>query len=145
MEQLWAIHKITLTYGVEKQPKNQSKLELYRRVKLNFGLESYINNTTYHARKNIACIRSSAHDLNIERGRYASRLSHPHLWTSPADTAVPEKPEKDSRYLSNSHSAPNKSLNLKNTHWLAVQRTMESEWALMTILNHFWCSTSFRL
>ena len=41
------------------------------------------------------------------------RQSHPHLWTSLADTAVPEKPEKDSRYLNNSHSAPNLSLSPK--------------------------------
>ena len=50
-----------------------------------------------------------------------------------ADTAVPEKPEKDSRYLNNSHSAPNLSLSPKNTRWLVVQLTMESEWALVTI------------
>ena len=57
--------------------RNQSKLEFYRRVKLNFRLESYMNNTTYHARKNIACIRSSVHDLNLERGRYASKTVSP--------------------------------------------------------------------
>ena len=57
--------------------RNQSKLEFYRRVKLNFRLESYMNNTTYHAGKNIACIRSSVHDLNLERGRYASKTVSP--------------------------------------------------------------------
>ena len=44
---------------------------------MDFCLEDYVNNTTYHARKNIACIRSSAHDLNIERGRYATKLISP--------------------------------------------------------------------
>ena len=48
------------------------------------------------------------------------RQSHPHLWTSLADTAVPEKPEKDSRYWNNSHSASNLSFSPKNTHWLAA-------------------------
>ena len=53
--------------------------------------------------------------------------SHPHLWTSLVNTAVPEKAKKDSRHLNNSHSALNLSLSLKNTHWLDVQRNMESE------------------
>ena len=48
------------------------------------------------------------------------RQSHTQLCTSLADTAIPEKSEKDSRYLNNSHSAPNLSLSLKNTHWLVV-------------------------
>ena len=55
------------------------------------------------------------------------RQSHPYLWTSLADTAVPEKPSKDSRYLDNSHSALKISLSPKTTHWLAVQRITESE------------------
>ena len=54
---------------LQKQPK----LRFYRDVKYEFGLEKYIGVTTYRARKNIFSIRSSAHDLNVERGRYSTK------------------------------------------------------------------------
>ncbi len=49
---------------------NQSKMTFYRQVKDNFGEEPYLklNNKAY--RSQIARLRSSSHDLMIEKGRY---------------------------------------------------------------------------
>jgi len=50
----------------------QNKLSFYSSVKSTFGEEPYLSNTNYKSRKAIAQLRSSAHDLNIEKGRYIS-------------------------------------------------------------------------
>ena len=57
--------------------RKQSKLRFYRKSKHDFGLERYIGETTYRARKHLFSIRSSAHDLNIERGRYSTKNKQP--------------------------------------------------------------------
>ena len=50
----------------------QRKLEFYNTVKPAFGEELYLASANFQARKSIARLRSSSHDLNIERGRYKS-------------------------------------------------------------------------
>ena len=57
----------------------QSKLKFYSTIKTEFRAESYISTVSSEARKYIASIRSSAHDLNIERGRYTSKTHVPSL------------------------------------------------------------------
>ena len=49
---------------------SQRKLEFYDSIKHAFEEEAYLNNTNHSTRNYIARIRSSSHDLNIERGRY---------------------------------------------------------------------------
>ena len=48
----------------------RSKLQFYNSVKGEFGEEMYLNLSKKKARDAIARLRSSSHDLNIERGRY---------------------------------------------------------------------------
>lgn len=48
----------------------QKKLEFYSSIKMSYGEELYLASTDFRVRRAIARIRSSAHDLNIERGRY---------------------------------------------------------------------------
>ena len=54
---------------------NSSKLQFYSSVKTEFGEEPYLNISNKVSRVAIARLRSSSHDLNIERGRYTSRHS----------------------------------------------------------------------
>ncbi len=51
--------------------QKQSKMAFYRTVKDAFGEESYLLLPSRDQRTNIARIRSSSHDLNIEIGRYS--------------------------------------------------------------------------
>ena len=48
----------------------QNKMEFYRRIKTSFGEEGYLGLSNRSHRMQIARIRSSSHDLRIERGRY---------------------------------------------------------------------------
>ena len=57
---------------------NQSKLKFYSSLKTTFGLEKYTM-LPLASRKSIACLRSSAHDLNIERGRYLTKSKTPSI------------------------------------------------------------------
>ena len=51
--------------------EKMKKLRTYRRIKLNFGLEHYLENINDKAiRKCLSSFRISAHRLRIERGRY---------------------------------------------------------------------------
>lgn len=54
----------------------QRKLTFYSSVKSIFGEEPYLLNTNFTVRRAVARIRSSAHDLNVEKGRY-KRKSNP--------------------------------------------------------------------
>ena len=51
----------------------QSKLLFYNSIKADFGYESYLDIKDSISRKHLARLRLSAHDLNIERGRYLSK------------------------------------------------------------------------
>ena len=55
------------------------KLHFYNKIKTNFGEEAYLDNNSFQIRKHIARIRSSSHDLNIERGRYKTNLANNNL------------------------------------------------------------------
>ena len=55
----------------------QSKLSFYNSVKTDFGLEPYLEIVDEKARKAITRLRSSAHDLRVETGRYASKHKTP--------------------------------------------------------------------
>ena len=48
----------------------QSKLSFYNEIKPEFGYEPYLNIKISSRRKNLSRFRLSAHDLNIEQGRY---------------------------------------------------------------------------
>ena len=48
----------------------QSKLSFYRQVKISFGEEAYFQLSNRSYRLQIAKLRSSSHDLTIEKGRY---------------------------------------------------------------------------
>ena len=50
--------------------KTHKKLEFYNSVNDTFGEKLYLQSNNFEVRKAIARMRSSAHDLNIERGRY---------------------------------------------------------------------------
>ncbi len=50
--------------------ESQSKMRFYRQVKVSFGEEPYLNLKSSLSRRNIAKLRSSSHDLRIEKGRY---------------------------------------------------------------------------
>ena len=58
---------------------SQNKLKFYNSVKLGFGCEPYLSIDDEKARKALARIRSSAHDLRIETGRYAKKGHIPSL------------------------------------------------------------------
>ena len=49
---------------------SQTKMQFYCQLKDGFGEEQYLNLPSSHYRNQIAKIRSSSHDLLIERGRY---------------------------------------------------------------------------
>ena len=53
----------------------QNKLKFYKSVKSDFKEELYLKSANPHTRRAIARLRSSAHDLRIERGRY-SNIKH---------------------------------------------------------------------
>ena len=50
---------------------SQTKMQFYCQIKDEFGEEQYLNLHSSHSRAQIAKIRSSSHDLLIERGRYS--------------------------------------------------------------------------
>ena len=50
--------------------ESQRKMRFYNQVKVSFGQEPYLNLQNKLARTNIAKLRSSSHDLRIEKGRY---------------------------------------------------------------------------
>ncbi len=52
----------------------QRKMSFYRCVKREFGEEKYLSLNSRVLRSNVAKMRSSSHDMNIERGRYTSNL-----------------------------------------------------------------------
>ena len=55
-----------------KSVKQESpKLEFYNSLKNNFGYESYLDLNNHQFRKSLSKLRISAHNLFIERGRYA--------------------------------------------------------------------------
>ncbi len=54
---------------LDKQPK----MRFYRTIKMEFGEESYLKLPSRLQRTNIAKLRSSSHDLRIERGRYENK------------------------------------------------------------------------
>ena len=54
----------------ERQKLEQRKLIFYSSIKSVYGEEPYLLSTNFKVRRAVARIRSSAHDLNIERGRY---------------------------------------------------------------------------
>ena len=54
----------------EKNPLHQNKLETYRKLKNIFKLEPYLINCNKQQRQIMTKFRVSAHNLNIERGRY---------------------------------------------------------------------------
>jgi hypothetical protein len=54
-----------------KTLNEQSKMRFYRQVKCMFDEEPYLGLKNRNYRSHIAKIRSSSHDLLIERGRYA--------------------------------------------------------------------------
>ena len=49
---------------------SQTKMQFYKQIKEEFGEEQYLNLKSRQFRTNIAKIRSSSHDLMIERGHY---------------------------------------------------------------------------
>ena len=49
----------------------QSKLRFYNTIKTEFGYEPYLNINDANARKELSRIRTSAHDLRLETGRYS--------------------------------------------------------------------------
>ena len=55
---------------------NQSKMSFYVGVKLGFGEEHYLNLRSRAHRCNIAKLRSSSHDLRIEKGRYTKCIDN---------------------------------------------------------------------
>ena len=56
----------------EAKRHSQSKLTFYNSIKHNFGYETYLNIENSASRKHLSRLRISAHDLNIERGRYVT-------------------------------------------------------------------------
>ena len=52
-------------------------MEFYRRIKISFGEEAYLGLSNRSHRMHIARIRSSSHDLRIERGRYCRNYTDP--------------------------------------------------------------------
>ena len=53
------------------------KLEFYSTCKTKFNRESYLAVPTFKLRSALTRLRISAHDLEIERGRYQSKLTKP--------------------------------------------------------------------
>ncbi len=57
----------------------QRKMSFYRCVKSEFGEENYLSLSSRVLRSNVAKLRSSSHDLNVERGRYTTNLHNASL------------------------------------------------------------------
>ena len=57
---------------------SQSKLAFCNEIKPEFGYEPYLNIKSSARRKSLSRFRLSAHDLNIEQGRY-NKKGTPHL------------------------------------------------------------------
>ena len=60
-------------WNTKKQVCASGKLDLYTKVKNNFGLEKYLNILNFPLRRDITRLRISSHKLNIETGRYAKK------------------------------------------------------------------------
>lgn len=63
----------------ESKRLTQNKLTFYNNVKTSFGFEHYLVCKNATSRKSITRFRLSAHDLNIERGRYIKKGKQPSL------------------------------------------------------------------
>ena len=63
----------------ESKRLTQNKLAFYNSVKTSFGFEHYLDCKNATNRKSITRFRLSAHDLNIERGRYTKKGKQPSL------------------------------------------------------------------
>ena len=48
----------------------EGKLDTYVKIKTNFGFEKYLLCLSFEQRKLICRLRTSSHNLQIERGRY---------------------------------------------------------------------------
>ena len=53
-----------------KSEEKMSKLRTYKLIKNKFGIEKYLELNERNMRKALSAFRISAHNLNIERGRY---------------------------------------------------------------------------
>ncbi len=56
--------------------QKQSKMSFYCSVKTEFGEEPYLKLSNRNHRDNIAKMRSSSHDLRIEKGRYTTKKAN---------------------------------------------------------------------
>ena len=56
---------------LSKQAYSVGKLDIYTKIKNNYGFEKYLNSLSFPYRRDITRLRISAHRLNIEIGRYA--------------------------------------------------------------------------
>ena len=59
-----------ISYWENNVISNETRLEFYKSVKREFNFEEYLNLPNFAARKAIAKIRCSDHDLEIEKGRH---------------------------------------------------------------------------
>jgi exonuclease III len=69
--------KCTFVDEWETKRHSQNKLTFYNSIKPNFGYEPYLNIKSSNSRKHLTRLRISAHDLNIERGRYVTKDKAP--------------------------------------------------------------------
>ena len=67
------LHASSFEEAWDSKRRTQSKLSFYNSVKDQYGFESYLNISDIRSRKALARIRSSAHDLRIETGRYCNK------------------------------------------------------------------------
>ena len=58
----------------EVQITASARLEFYKTFKKTFGYEEYLEIKDFEDRKNIAKIRCSSHNLEIEKGRHSKKL-----------------------------------------------------------------------
>ena len=63
----------------ESERWNNRKLGFYNAVKHSFGLEPYLQVTTYKECRRTAQLRTSGHQLAVEKGRHGSNRDHPYL------------------------------------------------------------------
>ena len=68
--------RMTFVSHWEAELRKQPKMAFYYGVKQVFGEEIYLNLPTRSHRVNIAKLRSSSHDLRIERGRYSKETGN---------------------------------------------------------------------
>ena len=69
-------HKGLFIAHWEQSIQNQSKMAFYRHVKTHFGEEPYLSLKNRAHRSQISKLRSSSHDLLIEKGRYGAKSLH---------------------------------------------------------------------